>query len=162
MVRIDRPVADMRRHQARQRAVGDERREIVVVVTRQPGVMAGCNEYDYSTDPYAVRVRITQPRNTFLARLAGPDAFTIGACAVASLSADNDASFVVLKDMTVSGGSVVTVAGSTAVNAKMTVSGGGSYTSAGGVHPTTRIILWPKPSSTQPRSRPSTARARPG
>ena len=42
------------------------------------------------------------------------------ACAVASLSADNGASFVILNDMTVSGGSVVTVAGSTTVNANIT------------------------------------------
>ena len=111
----------------------------------RPGVDVDCpTTYTYVAGDNAVKVSISQTRDTFFTKILSFNSMTIGASAVAAKAngSGNTNNIVILdtncdKGMDVTGGSDITLAGSIYVNAcgnpGISVSGGGTINAAGGV-----------------------------
>ena len=119
----------------------------IAVTVCRPAVDFTCpTTYTYTAGNGAVKVSISQAKDTFFSKILNFNSMTIGASAVAAASAgsSNNSNIVILDTncetgMTVSGGgSSLTLGGSIYVNAcgsqGLTLSGGGSINAAGGMY----------------------------
>ena len=117
----------------------------IVVAVCRPGVDVDCpTTYAYTPGDHAVKVSISQAKETFFTKILSFNSMTIGATAVAAkANGSGNTSNVVILDtncdtgLTLSGGNDLTVSGSVYVNAcgpdAVKIGGGGDLTAAGGI-----------------------------
>jgi hypothetical protein len=117
----------------------------IAVTVCRPAVDLTCpTTYTYTAGDGAVKVGITQTKDTFFTKILNFNSLTVGASAVAAKAvvSGNTSNIVILDTacdtgMTVSGGNNLTVSGSIYVNAcgadAAKVSGGGAVNAAGGI-----------------------------
>jgi Flp pilus assembly protein TadG len=116
----------------------------IAVNVCRPAVDLTCpTTYTYAAGDNAVKVSISQTRDTFFTKILSFNSMTIGASAVAAKSngSGNTSNIVILDTacenaLSITGGNTLTLAGSIYVNAcgnsAATVSGGGAVNAAGG------------------------------